>query len=288
MLKRLLQGASLIALIGGFLMVSAASASAECAEYGYVQTPDGLVYTCIVHEPGTGGPGGGNGGGGPAPTPTCTFEGIWNQFCRGEKACYMFDPAHLQNPEAAGVGPKPEDANHLVYISCKAPGQEREDQYLWDSELDEEQGPSLADRVFAAHGLLQLPGVDVNFNPPTRTLVNLDTWWWAEGLPAGEIVGPPAYGLRAIATPETMTVETGDGSRLECRLVTSRSDECRSAYRRAGDYTATMTVEYSVRFEDGGNLVDVPDALSGLLTASASGTATVPVREVQSLVTDLG
>lgn len=124
------------------------------------------------------------------------------------------------------------------------------------------------------------------FNPPTQTLVNLDTWWWAQGASASAIVGSEAIGLVAIAEPRTMTVSAA-GQSVTCPVVTSRSDTCQITFRRAGSHTATMQIVYDIRFEMNGSPFSVPAASNDLLTMEASDTVTVPVIEVQCVVTDL-
>lgn len=116
--------------------------------------------------------------------------------------------------------------------------------------------------------------------------MNFPTWWWADGVPAGEIRGSEALGLRAVATRRSMQVDPGDGSKA---ITTGRSDACAYTYRRASrsrDYHASITVVYDLRFEEDGQVVDVPDGLpSDLLTLQRRESVDVPVREIQSRVT---
>jgi len=59
-------------------------------------------------------------------------------------------------------------------------------------------------------------------------------------------------------------------------------------FRRSGSHVATMRIVYDVRFELDGAPFAVPAGNDELLTMESSDTVTVPVLEVQSLVTDLG
>lgn len=275
-----------------FGVASPALAAPTCTAHGDTDpnTP-GLQYGCVEwsHDDGDdSGPGGGGGGGTPAP-PQCTFHGIWDDFCQGTRACYINDPAAIQDVERAredtpGLADQPEDADHLIFTSCQEnEGAEEIRHYYWDNEI---QTVTIVDRIRAARGALVLPTITAVFNPPTRTLVNLDTWWWAEGAPAGEIVGSPALGMRAIAAPRDMTVTAG-GQTITCPLVTQRSDDCTMRFRRAGNYPATLTITYDIRFEMGGSVIDVPTGAADLATLTATSSTTVPVLEVQSIVTDL-
>ncbi|SKB02713.1 hypothetical protein [Aeromicrobium choanae] len=280
------------AIVALFLLMTPAHADPVCTAWGDTDpAADGLQYGCVAWSGGSdGGEDGGDGGGGGTPTtPQCTFFDLWNEFCQGNRACYMNDPAAIQDIEKAreddpSLKDKPEDAEKLIFTSCKESADAEEVRtYYWDSEF---QMVTILDRIQAARGALNLPTITAEFNPPTRTLVNLDTWWWAEGAPAGEVVGSPALGMRAIASPRGMTVSAG-GQTIDCPLVTQKSDECSMMFRRAGNYQATMTITYDIRFEMGGQVIDVPAGAQDLLTISTTATAAVPVLEVQSIVTEV-
>ncbi|MET0468302.1 MAG: hypothetical protein ABWZ87_06145 [Aeromicrobium sp.] len=279
-------------MVALFVLMVPAHADKVCTAWGDTDPgTDGLQYGCVAWSGGSDGGGGdgGGGGGGTPTTPQCTFFDIWDDFCQGNRACYMNDPAAIQDIEEAredtpGLDDKPEDADHLIFTSCKESADAEEIRtYVWDTEFET---VTILDRIEAARGALVLPTVTAVFNPPTRTLVNLDTWWWAEGAPSGEVVGSSALGMRAIATPRGMTVSAG-GQSIDCPLVTEKSDECSMMFRRAGDYQATMTITYDIRFEMGGRVIDVPAGAQDLLTLSTTATADVPVLEVQSIVTEV-
>ncbi len=150
----------------------------------------------------------------------------------------------------------------------------------------------LAQRAF---GQLQIPAFTPTFNPPTATYVNLDTWWWAEGATTNELIGTAALGVRALATPDHMEVDPGDGSgAFTCDFATQEADDCSNTYRRSSNrgsarapdgskaYPARMRLVYDVRFEINGaplNIAGLPTSLSSDWTPRA-----VPVREVQTVV----
>ncbi|GAA3548855.1 hypothetical protein AFL01nite_23180 [Aeromicrobium flavum] len=289
-----LAGAALT--VGG--LAGAADAARTCTAYGDSdpRTP-GIQYGCVewsgddTSDDDTGSDNGnGNDNGSPAP-PQCTFHGIYDDFCIGKRACYKNDPAAVQDVERAredtpGLADKPADAERLIFTGCReTPDSEEVRRYYWDTEL-EETTVSVVDRIRAARGALRLPTVTATFNPPTRTLVNIETWWWAQGAPAAEIVGTPALGMRAIASPRGMTVSVA-GQSVSCPLVTRMADTCAMQFRRAGDHPATMTLTYDIRFEMGGTVIPVPAGAQDLMTLTTTATTTVPVREVQSIVTDV-
>lgn len=280
-----------LVLVAGLLMASPARADRVCLEESPVFRDDGtLEYVCTKwSEGGTGGGDGGSGGGGGA-TPSCTFrESIYNDFCMGDRACFMNDPAAIQDIEEIresgdSISDKPDDADHIVYVGCIGPDGTEYRNWYWDTEIET---VPVRDRLLAAYGRLVLPNVTSVYNPPNRTLVNLETWFWAQGASATPIVGSEAFGLVAIAEPRSMVVSAA-GQSVTCPVVTSRSDVCRMTFRRAGEHTATMRITYDVRFELDGAPFSVPGGNTDLLTMESTDSVTVPVIEVQSLVTELG
>lgn len=294
LVRQLLALLAATAATAGLVLAGPASAAGypECITFTVGPNGSNVAnYSNCTGSSGNGeegnGNGNGNGSGGNA-TPSCTYDGIWNQFCRGSKPCYSNDPSFLQDEDYAresttpGLPEKPSPDDHLIFVSCLPPGGEREDQYFWSSQFEE--GVSTRDRLLAAYGALTLPDVTPVFNPPVRTLVNLDTWWWAEGGSSAPVVGTEALGLVAIADPQSMIVTAG-GQTVTCPVVTTRSDDCTMTFRRAGDYPAEMRVTYTVRFELGGQPFTVPGGNDDVLTVESTDDVTVPVREVQSRVT---
>lgn len=279
-----------LVLVGGFLMASPAAADRVCLKEGLIQQPDGsATYGCIQWSEGGGGDSGGGGGGGGNATPSCTYQDVYDDFCMGDRACFMNDPAVYQDVEEIrdrgdSISDKPDDADHIIYVGCIGPDGTEYRNWYWDTEFET---VSVRDRLLAAYGRIVLPDVTPVHNPPTRTLVNLDTWWWAEGASSNPIVGSEALGLVAIAEPREMTVSAA-GQSISCPVVTTRSDACSMTFRRSGSHVATMRILYDIRFELDGAPFAVPAGNDELLTMESSDTVTVPVLEVQSLVTDLG
>jgi len=233
-------------------------------------------------RPGGDAPGGGSGG------PSCEFSGQYNEICVGTSACWINDPAEVQEPKELEGVPRPNPDDHVVYISCIRPSGETWDRWYWSSQWESE---SILDRMWTARGLLRIPGFSARFNPPTRSIVNLQTWFAAPGMPTTEVVGSSAAGLVAIATPSGMTVDPGDGSAaFTCAIASTPDESCSHEYRRArrSGYDATVTVTYDLRYEQGGQVVDIPaGAPADLVRIRIADSVSVPVLEVQSVVTEV-
>jgi hypothetical protein len=168
---------------------------------------------------------------------------------------------------------------------------------LWVGQANEP--PPLVDQAREASGRIRMPAATLVFNPTARTLVNLDTWFWAQGLSGEELRGSSAFGLVAIATPDRLVITPGDGSApLSCSWVTVKSDSCAYAYRRssvggsargpsgAPAYEASGRATWTLRFENNGAPVVVAGA-PAVLTGPGM-TAAVEVAEVQTIVTGVG
>lgn len=137
------------------------------------------------------------------------------------------------------------------------------------------------------------PGPDLRTNPPAsaRSLVNLETWFWAQGagtLTAGTSLGPISVEVYAI--PRHLVVDPGDGTgSFTCtdvavaydpaRPASSQTTTCGHTYRRPGTFTATATLVYDVGFTSN---VGVGGPLG---TVEPSTSVTVTVRESQAVVT---
>lgn len=162
---------------------SAAAAKCVAGEMRYVDNK--LTYVCTQYDdggttPGDGGttPGGGGTGTGSGPAqPACDLEAPYDELCIGTSACWMNDPAAVQDPSELEGVPKPSPDSHVVYVSCKGADGSIDDEWYWNDDLPT---VTLEDRVIAALGALDLPTIQASFNPETRTLVNLPTWWWAQ------------------------------------------------------------------------------------------------------------
>jgi hypothetical protein len=170
-------------------------------------------------------------------------------------------------------------------------------QSVWDGQAP--LPPSLLVQSQEAIGQIALPTARLAFNPTARTLVNLDTWFWAQGLDKQVRQGSSAFGLVAIATPRGLEVTPGDGSAMfPCAWVTSKSDRCSYPYRHSSvggsargrdgwpAYKAAIRATWTLRFEQNNRPVTIEGAPAVL--RSPDMTAPVEVAEVQTLVTSAG
>lgn len=219
-----------------------------------------------------------------APPDSGADEWAW---CEGEYACHAFEA--YADPE----GEPPSKDAVWIFKTCYGPdGKQAYQEYQW-YEADE---PSLEELAWEAYGNLQLPNYSLEFNPPETTYVTLATWWWADGPGNGEITGTSAGPVVAIATPDRVDVDPGDGSDpVECGWVTSKSDDCRYTYKKASvsggttasdgspAYPARSRLVYEVRFENNGTVMDLP-GLPTTIETDWQGTP-VPVAEIQGFVT---
>lgn len=284
-MRRLISAVSSIALTAGLvLMVTATpAAAANCAEWGMIQVskdPDRYEYKCVRYEDGGTTPGDSGGG---SSKPPCELKAPYDDLCIGDDACWMNDPAAVQDPKELEGTPKPNEDSYVVYIMCQRPDGSTYDRWYWNDDVP---AITIEDRIMSAIGALDLPTIKATFNPPGRTLVNLDTWWWAEGAPAGEIRGSEALGMVAIAKPTGLRITPGDGSApFTCPMSVTQSDTCVYNYRRAGDYTATVSIVYTLRIEAGGTELDASLIPAEYRTLQVDDDVPVVVREVQTLVT---
>ncbi|WP_165984519.1 hypothetical protein [Streptomyces sp. YIM 98790] len=293
-----LPGAGLVvlALAGALLLVPGAP---RAAADGHCWGEDGqgnVIYTCSGGEDGSGGTGGSGGNsGGPPP---CDLEKIkgyggWEEseggqvshHCEGEDiACFVNYPSVLHDDEDEEPPGKPSEDAVYAYKGCY---DDETLELLYNEYFWYQPGqPSVQELAWQAFGQLQLPDFTLVFNPPQQAVVRLDTWWWAAGAGEGPLEGTSAAGVVAIAEPDHMTIDPGDGSgAFTCPLVTSRSDRCAHVYQRASrGYEATATIEYTVRIEQNGSEIDVPGIPETITTEEQQ--VTVPVTEVQAVVVD--
>lgn len=289
-LKLALNGISVLGVVAASLVAMSVPATAEeCID----STTGELTYCDTT--PGTS-PSDGNdddsSSGGGSTKPPCKYQGEYNEFCEGTAACWGNNPAaNSEESVADKLGPKPDDDEaHVAYKKCIRPDGSTYDQWYWATPSD---GPTLAELAQRAYGALRIPAYQPTFNPPGATYVNLDTWWWAQGVSADPIIGSSALGLRAVATPSYMQVDPGDGSGTkQCDFSTEKSDVCVHQYRKSSDrmpgkaYPARMRLQYAVAFERNGT----PLTIDGAPTALASPwmPVDVPVREVQTVVRPKG
>jgi hypothetical protein len=246
-----------------------------------------IVETCTEDVPPGDAPGGGQ------VIPGCDLVSPAT-FCSGPYACYYKESGADYFPPAT---PPPTPGADWRVRLCLTTGA----QYAIWVPTPEWVGqapapPTLVERSRAAYGRLEAPVATLAFNPTKRTLVNLDTWFWAQGLTGQQIRGTPALGLVAVATPGHLQVTPGDGSApFTCPWVTSKSDRCTHVYRRSSAggsvrgldgvpaYLATGVATWSVHFELDGRPVSIPGAPTELTGPRL--TTAVEVDEVQTIVT---
>jgi len=72
---------------------------------------------------------------------TCTFRGPFDDTCLGESACWVNDPAAVQDPEGRTDEERPKRDDHLVFMACVTASGDQWSRWYWKS-----QGPATADR----------------------------------------------------------------------------------------------------------------------------------------------
>jgi hypothetical protein len=278
----------LVVVLSGTVLVTAPAAPSAAGDcWQAVETSPGVweyVNTCAGG--GGGNDGGDTGGGGPS----CDYQGLFDEFCEGPNACWQNVPAALQGEEY-WPSPQPSPESILAYKRCIRPDGSEYDEYFWITP-DEVTIEELAIQAF---GRLVAPAFTLAFNPPERTYVNLDTWFWADGAGDDPVTGSSAGGLVAIATPDHLEIDPGDGSGTrQCPWSSAESDACSHTYEKASvggtavspagepSYPARARLVYTVHFENNGTPIDIP-GIPTRFESTWQGAA-VPVGEVQAIV----
>lgn len=216
---------------------------------------------------------------GDGPTgPACELE-------PGDTGCYNGEGCLINNPSTipledvpdGALPPKPGDDYHHAFRICDTGGAV----WYWSQEAE----PDIGELAMRAYGQLNAPVFTPTFNPPTRTIVNLDTWWWASGA-STQVLSASAGSVTVIAEPRVMEVRPGDGPLFTCEFVTAKSDDCSHVYKRSSPgegYAGGMRLVWDLTFTDSDDPIDI----AGLPETFSSPwvPVTVPVREVQSVVT---
>ncbi len=278
-------GALLLVLVGG---LSAAAADVPPGCTLEVQTqPDGSKQYVVTCPPGAGGSddGGSDSGG----EPTCELTGLAD-YCIGTSACWANVPSAL-DPSTWPEETRPSPDAIYTYQSCAPDPDGTLTGWSWYTPDEMTVGEAARE----AFGLLRVPPFEVGVNPPRQAIVGIETWFWAATGQPGALQGSSALGVVAIAEPDHIEVDPGDGSApLSCPWTTAQSDACSHTYVRssAGQptghaglpaYSARMRLVYDVRFESNGS----PLTVRGLPAVLESPWAqvSVPVAEVQAIVT---
>ncbi len=272
-----------LALLVGALAVLSPSPAAADPNCHWVSKDNGeMVYVC---EDGSDGSDGGDGDGdGPGGEPACDMslvEGSPDAWCEGENACWANIPsAAYPTPDTWPSEPPTPDSVY-IFKNCYGPdgGVVYQDWGWYEPDT-----PSIEELAWDAYGALQAPPFTLAFSPPTESVIYIDTWWWADGAPADAVTGSAALGVVAVAEPDHMEVDPGDGSgTITCDFVVSESDECTHTYDRASDgYPARARLVYNVHFEQNGNVIE-PTGLPETFESPWQETS-VPVTEVQANV----
>jgi hypothetical protein len=272
----------------GTVQVQQAAAEPDCEleEYG-----DGeMEWVCRGDDEGEEGSSGGGGGNNKPMCDLSVIDGIGHpnatRYCDGPGiACWSNIPSEAYPDPDSWPEDPPSPGAVYVYKSCYGPDgeslAEHSDRYGWY--IPQER--SVPDLAWEAYGQLATPPFRLAFNPAEQAIIFIDTWWWAAGPDAGDVRSNSVGGVVAIAEPDRLEVDPGDGSgTIVCDWVTSKSDSCTHAYQRANadGYPARARLVYGVRYEDGGAAVDLP-SLPDTLESGWEET-TVPVHEVQAIV----
>ncbi|TDD64456.1 hypothetical protein E1262_28220 [Jiangella aurantiaca] len=301
----LLAAATMVATTVITLVQVTPAAADDCIQY--VETSPGFweyVNVCDGDEGGGGDEEDGGGDDGGNAEPECylgredQFDYDWS-YCDDDLSCYVYSPPpSAPDPEDWPEPPAgtPEDHVYGMLTCLTQPPEEevviyrpawlppQEDVVDWEQE------------ALQAFGQLVAPDFDLAFNPPQRAYVTLDTWYWAEGATDGELTGTSAAGLVAIATPERLEVQPGDGSStLTCPFTVTQSDACSYVYDHASvEGTATVDGQpayegqarlvYTVRFELNGEVMEIDGAPAVFQTPWQA--TPIPVAEIQAIVED--
>jgi hypothetical protein len=218
-------------------------------------------------------------------------------FCMGSTPCYMIEG---RVPYRAPAGRRPSPEHEWMIRICNGANLAQSFDPIWVGPGDEPQPPSLAEQAVTAFGNLN-PGLGtLAVNPTTRSLVTLPTWFWADGLSGEELTGSSAFGLVAIATPDHLEVDPGDGSGLvTCPWTTTQTEACSHGYERSSAGRGSTTVDghdayaasgvavWDVVFELDGTPVNIPGAPTQLRSPQPMNTG-VWVTEAQAIVVDRG
>lgn len=282
-------------LIGLTLTVSSASA-ANCVETEALPT-GGVKCVKYDDEVDPGNPGGGENTSTPPPcdlsdAPGADYDNPSAPFCKGTTVCQTID---LFAPLAYPKTEKPSPDSKARLEACRSPlGTIDLGDVFWS---DEEEPPTLTEQAQTAVGMLQFATPTVGVSPETRTLVNLDTWFWLDGV-QGE-VSASAFTLTVTARLKSVTVDPGDGGgSFVCDPVPTTAaaaeTSCTHEYRRASvrgttsvagkpAYQATVTSLYELTYTNGGQVLDdIPGAQATI--NGAPGTTAVRVDEAQTVV----
>lgn len=292
----------LVAVVAAMLVVGlsvvapAVAGPTTCVPPAVITTDHHGGYTCTI----PGDPGGGGGGGGGS-TPTCDLSGAGGtdysdhnrsaNFCIGQDVCFDTDVfVPYRNPY--GDPPNKDSTGRITWCYDGIMGPPSTRRFFWDG-----QEPTPLEQAQTAIGKIQLGAGQVSVSPSVRTLVNLDTWFWVTGRQR-VATGSSAFGLVAVATFRSMSVDPGDGAgSFACPWTATQEQaqrDCFHEYRRSSRagteqvdghnaFGVRVTAIYDLRFEVNGAVTQIPGAPKTLDAPPAD--VAVRVDEVQSQVT---
>ncbi|HEY9408427.1 MAG TPA: hypothetical protein VIP77_02505 [Jiangellaceae bacterium] len=294
--------AGVAASIVTIIAVAPAGNAEDCLQYVEV-SPGKWEYVNVCDDDGGGGggdEGGGDGGGNEEPQCYLGRQQIFDYdsaYCKGDLSCYVYAPPPTKEDPSEWPEPPsgtPEDA---VYGEEWCFSQPPEEDVItgpvpvWD---DDPPPVNWLDQAYQALGQIVVPDFTLTFDPPTRTYINTDTTFWAEGATKDDLTGTSALGLVAIATPDRFEVDPGDGSGAKtCPVAVAKADACTYMYTHASvdgpstvdgqpAYVGQARLVYTVRFELNGApwpVANAPAELPGEWEASD-----VSVNEIQVIV----
>ena len=190
---------ALLILVPGLGMLAPVdSSAAECHSKGsWVRNPQNQAYEYKMVETCTeAGPPGVTPsdppGGGPV-SPGCDLVSPAT-FCLGPYPCYYEKGVVPWQPPST---PPPTPRAEFRVRLCLGPRLLVTPEWVGQAPAP----PTMVERSQAAFGQLGVPPARLAFNPTRRTLVNLDTWFWAQNLTGQPVRGTSARGLVAVATP---------------------------------------------------------------------------------------
>jgi hypothetical protein len=210
----------------------------------------------------------GHGGGNDSSPADCgldkhTMSGPYSWFCIGGAACAIEDGAHSYTPKPP---PPASGAWHLLVCfpcaTCAGPPGQR-----WILDGTAARPPIVQARE--AFGRLAVGTATPEHSPTAKAVVGLATWFWVAPEAFALERGTSAEGLVAIATPASTVWDPGDGTgTVTCagpgRAYTGSEDAtgaCTHTYAAMSpDYHGQVTRHWTVRYEDGGAVVDIPGA----------------------------
>lgn len=208
-------------------------------------------------------------------------------YCQDGQWCYQ---SEWHPPWAMPDEPKPSEDAEAVIENCATPPSTFPTSYpVWDDD-GEPPIPDPDEQARTAFGQLLAPAFDLAFSPGTGTYVGTETHFWVEGPGDEELVGTSAFTVVAIATPDHVEVDPGDGTgTMNCGWATSETADCVEVYLKTSNnpdgrvaFPARARLVYSVHFENSG-VPFTPDGVPTTLESDWAGTP-VPVGEVQVIV----